>query len=197
MNNQLIYENPKLLNQQEINEIIKNGDAYNICSMLAGISLYSEDIKLIENTILKCIYSKNIEIVSMCITALNHFARRYVDDFNKDNWLNIINKLDCKNNLINQIEELVSDIEFYSRTIIENELFNINIKEKNIHIKTVECYEKNNQNEKSFVLYYIDNQSGEEQFNGEYQDLQELIDDIKNELGIIVDLSNKSYSLVQ
>ena len=196
MNNQLIYENPKLLNQQEINEIIKNGDAYNICSMLAGISLYSEDIKLIENTILKCIYSKNIEIVSMCITALSHFARRYIDDFNKDNWLNIINKLDCKNNLINQIEELVSDIEFYSRTIIENELFNINIKEKNIHIKTVECYEKNNQNEKSFVLYYIDNQSGEEQFNGEYQDLQELIDDIKNELGIIVDLSNKSYSLV-
>ena len=128
MSNQLIYENPKLLNQQEINEIIKNGDAYNICSMLAGISLYSEDIKLIENTILKCIYSKNIEIVSMCITALNHFARRYIDDFNKDNWLNIINKLDCKNNLINQIEELVSDIEFYSRTIIENELFNINIK---------------------------------------------------------------------
>ena len=71
------------------------------------------------------------------------------------------------------------------------------LKEKNIHIKTVECYEKNNQNEKSFVLYYIDNQSGEEQFNGEYQDLQELIDDIKNELGIIIDLSNKSYSLVQ
>ena len=29
MNNQLIYENPKLLNQQEINEIIKNGGISN------------------------------------------------------------------------------------------------------------------------------------------------------------------------
>lgn len=196
MSNQLIYENPKLFNQQEINKIIDYNNVADICKMLAGVSLYSEDIKLIEDTIFKCIYLKNIEIVSMCITALNHFARRYTDEFNKEKWFNIINKLDCKNDLINQIKELISDIEFYSRIMITNELLNIKIKEENINIKIIEYYEENKQNEKSFVLYYVDNQSGKENFNGEYQYLQELIDDIKDELGIIVNLSNKSYSVV-
>lgn len=196
MNNQLIYENPKLLNQKEINELIESNNVSDICKMLAGLSLYCEDIELIENTISKCIYLENIEIVSMCITALNHFARRYIDEFNKEKWLNVINQLEYKNDLINQIEELISDIEFYSRIIIYDELLNIEIKEKNINIKIVEYYEENKQNEKSFVLYYIDNKSGKESFNGEYQDLQELIDDIKDELGILLNLSDKSYIII-
>ena len=91
---------------------------------------------------------------------------------------------------------MISDIEFYSRIIIYDELLNIEIKEKNINIKIVEYYEENKQNEKSFVLYYIDNKSGKESFNGEYQDLQELIDDIKDELGILLNLSDKSYIII-
>lgn len=197
MNNQLIYENPKLFNQQEVNKVIKSNNISDICKMLAGVSLYSEDIKLIEDTILKCIYLENIEIVSMCITALNHFARRYINEFNQEKWLNIVSQLKYKNDLINQIKELISDIEFYSRIIISTDLLNIEIKEKNMNIKIIECYEKNKQNEKSFILYYVDNQSKKECFNGEYQDLQELIDDIKDELGIIIHLSNKSYSTIK
>ena len=197
MSNQLIYENPKLLNQQEINELIESNNVPDVCKMLAGISLYSEDIKLIENTIFKCIHLKNIEIVSMCITALNHFARRYINEFNKEKWFNIINKLDCKNDLINQSKELISDIDFYSRIIISTDLLNMEIKEKNINIKIVECYEENKQNEKSFILYYIDNQSGKENFNGEYQELNELVNNIKDELGIVINLSNKSYSIIK
>ena len=197
MNNQLIYEDPKLLNKQEINKVIKKNNVSDICTMLAGVSLYSEDVKLIEDTILKCIYLENIEIVSMCITALNHFARRYINEFNQERWLNIISQLKYKNDLINQIKELISDIEFYSRIIISTDLLNIEIKEKNMNIKIIECYEENKQNEKNFILYYIDNKSGKESFNGEYQDLQELVDDIKDELGIIVNLSNKSYAMIK
>ena len=154
MTKKLIYENPELLNQQEINKVVKNSDTVKICKMLAGVSLYSDNIKLIEDTILKCIYLENIEIVSMCITALNHFARRYIDEFNTEKWLNIISNLKYKNNLINQIEELISDVEFYSRVMISNDLLNMEIKEKNINIKIIEYYEENKQNEKSFILYY-------------------------------------------
>ena len=49
---------------------------------------------------------------------------------------------------------------------------------------------------KKVLFCIIDNKSGKESFNGEYQDLQELVDDIKDELGILLNLSDKSYIII-
>ena len=181
---ELIYENPKFFNEQEVDSVILNGNVDNICKMLAGVSLYSEKFEFIEKTIARWITSEHISIVSMCITALNHLARRYIDSFNKEKWLDIINSSQYKNKLANQIEELISDIEFYSRDTIETEILNEMIPSKNITLQVIEYKEDD---EVSFLGYTID-ETGKKAFCGEYQDLNELIDDIKTEFDVNVNL---------
>lgn len=214
MSKKLIYQDPELPEKSEIEEAIKGGNADEICTMLSGLSLYGEDFLLIENTILRLIYSENIQIVLMCITALDHLLRRFYDDFDQRKWLTIIDKINNQNNpkLIARIKMFISDMQEFSRETISIELFNVYVKEKDITIKIIliihyyleDKYlngKSNPDNTKiDFCLYYINHsgeKSGKERFQAAYENVKELINDVKEKLGIILLIPQKSYYIME